>query len=147
MGLIRMDFGLNPTSLRAHFGANNGHDAIVFDERAVGARAAFRRLARCGVCPVPANLGLLGIAFMLHDKYPEGQQDEFATAARDCASVSLNVKRVIPDRIDGAIDRNAAAHATVMRSVGEQFWALPITPSAIPTAKSGPSTHPFLPRL
>jgi hypothetical protein len=142
-----MDFGLNPTSLRAHFCAHNGHDAIVFDERAVGARAAFRRLARCGVCSVPANLGLLGIEFILHDKYPEGRQDEFATAARGCASVSRNVKLVIPDQVDGAIDCNAAARATVMRSAGEQFWVLPIAASALPTAKSGPSMHPFLPRL
>jgi PhnB protein len=117
-----MAFGPNPPVIQAHICVKDGLKAIAFYEKAFAATCPFHELAEDGKRVMHANIELFGGEVMLHDEFPEFDDDVMAPSSRGGASVAINVNLPKPADVDAAIDRAQSAGAELVMGAQDMFW-------------------------
>jgi PhnB protein len=117
-----MAFGPNPPAIQAHICVKDGLRAIAFYEKAFAATCPFHQLAEDGKRVMHANIELFGGEVMLHDEFPEFDDDVMAPTSRGGASIAINVNLPKPADVEAAIDRARSAGAELVMDAQDMFW-------------------------
>ena len=108
--------------IQVHLCVKRGREAIAWYEKAFGAVETYEQLAEDGERVLHANLAVFGGEIMLHDEFPEFSPDVLSPESRGGASMTINVNLPEADDVDRAIERAAAAGATVTMTPNDMFW-------------------------
>ena len=109
-------------AIQVHLCVKRGREAIGWYERAFGAVETFEQMADDGERVLHANLSVFGGEIMLHDEFPELQDDVLSPESRGGAGMTVTINLASPIDVDRAVRKAVAQGAVVTMAVADQFW-------------------------